>query len=81
MSPARTDDDDGVDEPVVGPDREDGAPAGWDPDRTGPSRDDEPAPGNVGRSEPWTETAETAQGGFRSDDDPQAGEAARPPHE
>jgi len=63
------------------PDRREGAPSPWDPDRTGPSRDDEPAQGNVGRSEPWTETAETAQGGFRSDDDPQAGEVAKLPGE
>jgi hypothetical protein len=61
------------------PDRAEGAPSAWDPDRTGPSRDDEPAQGNVGRSEPWTETAESAEGGFRSDDDPQAGEVAKLP--
>ena len=61
------------------PDRADGAPSKWSPDRTGPSRDDESAQGNVGRAEPWTETAESAQGGFRSDDDPQAGEVAKLP--
>ena len=51
----RTNGPDGSD---VVPDRAEGAPSKWDPDRTGPSRDVEPAPGNVGRSEPWTETAE-----------------------
>lgn len=61
------------------PDRSEGAPSTWDPDRTGPSRDDEPAQGDVGRSEPWTEAAETAPGGFRSDDDPQSGEVAKLP--
>lgn len=65
----------------VSPDREEGAPSAWDPDRTGPSRDGGSPEGHRARSEPWTETAEAASSAIRSDDDPQAGEPARLPDE
>jgi hypothetical protein len=74
--PGRRDGDDRE----VSPDRRDAAPSALDADRTGPSRDPANVPeGHVARSEPWTETAESAEAGIRFADNPQAGEPATLP--